>query len=200
MSGVETPAEQAPVERAEYLDYRGFLALSDVAAVGLFIAAAGTKNGAAEALGFGGASVYALGAPAIHLANQQPGRSAISLGLRLGAPLALGTLGFAVGAASCQKPSSSSYDGYDGYPEPASDEPSCAPDEAVWGGIGVVSGMLVAMLVDDIVLGKVKEKPARATTGGNGQLLGASPHFQLGLAPFIAPHADGGGVLAVGAF
>jgi hypothetical protein len=56
---------------------------SDLTAVLLF---AGALQGPGE-LGYASAATYFLGAPAVHVAHGEPGKGALSLGLRLGIPL-----------------------------------------------------------------------------------------------------------------
>lgn len=194
----QAPSPSAPstAEAPEYLDYRGYMALTDAAAVAVLIAAAAADS---PPLGYTGVGLYALGGPVFHLAHEQGGRAAGSLALRVGAPLLLGLGGFALGASSC----SSSVDGAGEYDDNAA--LGCGLGEIALGGFGVLSGMLLAVLVDDIVLGKVRLDPTStesntASTGVRAGLRHAEPRLQVGVSPFLAPHGQGGGMLLVGTF
>jgi hypothetical protein len=47
------------------------------------------------ALGWGALGTYTLGTPILHLVHENPGRAFASLGIRVGAPIALGVIGAA---------------------------------------------------------------------------------------------------------
>jgi hypothetical protein len=183
------PLQTAPVAAPKYLDYRGYLLLSDAASVVLLIAAAETNNPASEALAYSGLGTYALGAPTVHLLNDQPRRAAASLGLRVGLPLVLAAGGFGVVAAGCR----------------GSNSLGCAVSELSLGTLGFFTGVLGAVLVDDIVLGKVRlDQPSAPSTQraaappSTGRQRQAS--LRVSVSPFLAPRAQGGGMMLVGAF
>jgi hypothetical protein len=197
------PPEPEPCD--EYDDYRGFLALSDATALALVITAAAAKETASQALIVSAAGVYALGAPTVHLLNDQPVRAVASLGLRVGLPAALAGISVALSSANCDS-SPSTYDGYDGYPDPnPSPASECADRRATAGVLGAGAGMLIAIIADDAFLGKAKVKrdaaPENAGSGAaTGSTEGAHPRVRVGLAPLVVPRAQGAGLMAVGTF
>jgi hypothetical protein len=180
------------------VDYRGYLVLSDLTAIGLFAGAAVAKGGTSTALGIGGVGMYALGAPMIHSANDEGGRAALSLGLRLGLPVVFGGIGYVLGEATCHEP-----------PPPSSDDPAddtsfgCGFSGVAVGALGVFGGMLGAILVDDLALGRVK-LDRRASTSQSGASRRATSRtfaqFRWELSPFVAPRGQGGGMLLIGTF
>ena len=178
---------KTPPPSAEYLDYRGYLALSDVASVVLLVAAAKANAPGSGVLALGGVGVYALGGPTVHMLSDQPGRAAGSLALRLGLPLVLGASGFALGAAGCR--SGSSTDGAGEYDDTAG--LACGLSEYGLGALGVLTGMLTAALIDDIALGRVKLDPPSAPPARRAA---------VGVAPFMAQRGQGGGVMLLGTF
>lgn len=183
----------------KYLNYRGYLFLSDAAAITVMLAGAAAES---TPLAATGAGVYALGGPTIHLAHHQGGRAVASLALRIGAPLLLGLGGYALGASDCGSPSS---------PSDPSAEPDnswgfgCGLTEIIFTEMGVGMGMLAAILVDDIALGKVRvgrpRTPANAaSSAASATGLHPEPDYRIGVAPFIATRGQGGGMMLVGTF
>ncbi len=92
----------------------------------------------------GAVGIYLLGGPLVHLGHGHRQRAADSLGLRLGAPLAAGFLGAALG--------------YVTTPERGELENrcnDCGALRALGGGmIGVGIGMLASIVIDDFVLAR----------------------------------------------
>lgn len=168
----EPPPEQAP------LDYRWSLVLSDVAALTTIVAGAALDNDATAPLVVTGIGVYALVPGVVHLAHGQPGRAAISAGIRIGLP----AIGVGVGAtlaAGCDGPH------VDAAGETESD--LCPLGAAVFGGLIATIGAVTAAIIDDTSLGKVPPKePPRAATWG--------------VAPLVSPRRSAVGVSVVGAF
>ena len=131
-----------------YDDYRLTLVALDAAALVMVLGAAAAEN---ELLAVGGVGTYALGAPVVHLAHGQPGRSLISLTLRVGVP-ALGIAIMTTSLASCE---------------------SCAGG-AIFGGVVVLGGIVTAIIVDDAFLGNVP-KPLPQTERRSSLRIGVSP-------------------------
>jgi hypothetical protein len=122
------------------LGYRWQTALSDGAAVGLFmLGASSNSSGLADA----GLGTYLLGAPIIHLSHNRPGRAAGSLALRLGLPILGVMVGLKSHAHSC----------------PNGDICDEGPGaEAV---LGLLGGVVAASVIDTAFLAKGDEAPAR---------------------------------------
>jgi hypothetical protein len=106
-----------------------------------------------DATAFG---LYALGPPVVHLSHHHPLRALADLGIRLGAPLALGALGYVEGEAEAHCLTSQP------YPCSGSDPPG--PLYAVLGGL---VGMAAAALVDYAVLFR-EELPQAASPAPTG--------------------------------
>jgi hypothetical protein len=128
---------------AQIESYRWKIALADATCTVLMLS--GTEHG-----GSIGALGYLLVGPVIHGANDEGGRMAASLALRVGLPL-LGGFGF-VELASASR-------------HCAADDEDCGDDEgALFAGLfGVGLGMLTAMIIDTTVLARPhvvrKDKP-----------------------------------------
>jgi len=135
-------AGSARADETDTTRYYGWeILLADAAAWGLLVT---SRSDAQAALGLG---IYALAAPAIHAANDEPVHAGLSLGLRLGAPV--------VGGYLAERNSHSSED--DGIP-PA------------FGGI--ILGAIAAEVFDAAVLGWHTERHLHAgyapARGGGG--------------------------------
>jgi hypothetical protein len=129
----------------------------DAAAIGIFVATLDADSDAGNAFALGSLGLYALGSPMIHLLHGQNRAAGTSLLLRVGLPLALGGLTYAV-----------------------MDKEDCSNSAHLFCGLGEVVipvyvgmlGMGAAMLTDDFGLAYEKvETPTwgptmRATNGG----------------------------------
>ena len=167
-------AEPQPTEGSawmpppEYDDYRLTLFAVDATSVSLLVAS-GLVHVSLDltttlvVAGFGG---YFLGGPIVHLGYGQPLRALGSFGLRVGLPVAGVLL-----APPCETGSA----------------------EFICGGLYALGGALAAMLIDDIVLGKVP-RPYEAP-----EVYGESS-FSLGFLPQFEPKKKFGGLSLVGAF
>jgi hypothetical protein len=137
--------------------------LTDTAAVllGFSAAATGPVGGVASA------STYFLGAPIVHLAHGNYGAFGASLGMRTLGPVLGGFTGLGVVALAdgCR----SGGGGFCGAP-------------LVGAFVGVVGGMLAAVVVDAAVLSKEPREPKITAKSWNGK-----PTF----APSFAPSAQG---------
>jgi hypothetical protein len=133
-----TSASSPPTAEPEYLDYRLSLAASDLVGFGLLIAAIPAENGW---MALGGLGVYALGAPIIHIANEQPARGFASLGMRLLLPIPGAIVGGALGA---QGNCGGDDDGF-----------GCLGGVVGGGLLGAFVGGVSAALIDDVFFGKV---------------------------------------------
>jgi len=139
--GSTAPHPPSPTYRTD--SYRAQLFLADVAAIGLTIAAAETEPklmlaGWAGFIGF---------APIVHSLHDNGRGAAISLGLRVGIPLA----GAAAGMAAYhlgQEPCRPGDDLCDLREEDAIDEMA----------LGISAGLLAAMVIDYAVLGETRVK------------------------------------------
>lgn len=170
----ETEAPQPP---RRYLDYRLYLLASDGAALALVVGGLAMHNEASAIVALTGVGTYALAAPMVHVAHEQPMRALGSLGMRIGFPVAGAALGVGIVAAACD-PSESGW--------------GCLAAAAGLGGVGFFTGVLTAMVVDDAVLGKVplKQSPGRARRDA----------ARVGVAPFLDPKGRGAGVTVAGTF
>jgi hypothetical protein len=120
--------------------YGAPIVVTDIAALGLFfggMTAADHGSNVGTGLMLAGVSVYLLGGPIVHISRHESGKGIASLGLRLVAPLAGAFAGAIVGGV-------------------IGSQRSCGTNEtcglgglAVGGALGLVSGGLVAMVVDD---------------------------------------------------
>ena len=136
--------------------------LSDAGAIGLWSLAAvvdDAQYGSASyqsyqawstALTVSGFAVYALGAPAIHLAHGQPHKVADSLVMRVGLPLGGALVGVLAGAAACGR---------------SDDEVPCP---LITGVLGFVAGGVAAMVLDAAI---VAREPVGHPTGARFQTL-----------------------------
>jgi hypothetical protein len=141
------PVAPTPIYRPQYLDYRGYLAVADAAALGLWIGAFATEN---AGLGIGGLAIYLLGGPIIHGTNGQGSRAAASAGFRLGLPVIGLFGGLLVGGAVCDDSGESDF--------------GCLSSAVGGALVGTFVGTISAMVVDDVFLGKVelpRVQPAR---------------------------------------
>lgn len=155
----------------EYDDYRLALVGLDAAAIGMVLGAAAVQNDALIAmLAVGGVGTYAFGAPIVHLAHGQPGRSLVSLTLRVGVP-ALGIAIMTTSLDSCE---------------------TCVGG-AIFGGIVVLGGIVTAIIVDDAYLGKAP-KPVPQTERRSTSSL------RFGVTPIVEPKAKTLGLSLLGAF
>lgn len=172
------PRPTEPCDCADALDYRWQLVLSDLAAVTTVVAGAATDNDGSVPLVATGIGMYALVPAVVHLAHDQPGRAAISAGIRIGLPAIGVGLGVAL-AAGCDGPH------VDEYGETESD--LCPVGAVIFGGLVASIGALTAAIIDDSTLGKVpaEQQPPRATWG---------------VAPLVSPRRSAVGMSVVGAF
>jgi hypothetical protein len=115
--------------------------ISDGAALALLVGAGGSKNNSGALLAASGLT-YTFGGPIVHWAHGNGGRGAVSLGLRVGAPIGLGLLGFAVGSAL----DSGRSENYGGI---------------VFGALGFVIGIPTAIAIDAAVIARepVEDEP-----------------------------------------
>jgi len=173
------PPSPEPPAPEEALDYRWSLVLTDVAALATVAAGVAMDNEASMPLAVTGIGVYALGPGVVHLAHGQPGRAAISAGMRIGLPGILGGVTAGVILAGCDGPQ------VDDAGETSEDW--CPFGAAVLGGLFAIGGAVTAAVIDDAVLGKVtpKDAPRGATWG---------------VAPLVSPRRSAVGVSVVGAF
>lgn len=125
------------------VDYRWQIALTDLASIGLVFS--GTKPGPTI-----GALVYVLGGPVIHGSNDEGGRTALSLGMRLGLPLigAVGGAKLISARTSC-----------------AQDDIDCDDGALAGAFLGFSLGVLSAMILDTALLARphVVHKETRRT-------------------------------------
>jgi hypothetical protein len=143
--GADAAEASAPTEVATSW-YGWQTLLSDAGAIGLWSLAAvvdEAQYGSASwrsyqawstALTASGFAVYALGAPAIHLAHGHPDKVADSLVMRVGLPLGGALVGVLAGAAACGR---------------SDDEVPCP---LVTGVLGFVAGGVAAMVLDAVVV------------------------------------------------
>jgi hypothetical protein len=136
--------------------------LSDAAAIGLWSVAAvvdDAQYGSASyrsyqawstALAASGFAVYALGAPAIHLAHGRADQAGESLIMRVGLPFGGALVGVLVGAGACGR---------------SDDEVPCP---LITGVLGFAAGGVAAMVLDAVVLAR---EPVRHPTGSGFQTL-----------------------------
>jgi hypothetical protein len=140
--------------------------------VGASASGAGNQGGVAAAFVLSG---YLVAPPVIHFANGEIGRGFADLGIRVGAPLALGLVGFAA---------------FSGGPSPGND--GIGPG-AVGAILGAGLGMLVAVVLDASVLAY---RPV-----GDEDALRAAPrrHARVPatMTPFLAPRREGGAVFGL---
>jgi hypothetical protein len=143
-----------------------------VMVAGLFLP---STKGVVGSLGLGG---YVLAAPAIHIAHGNPGRALGSLGLRLGMPVGLGADGVYVGVALVGK-ECNGIQCFGGFVV-----------GAILGGLGFLSGMVGASVLDGAVLARerVPRSPVRTPA--------------LNVSPYVVPSQQGSsfGLNAAGAF
>jgi len=141
--------------------------LVDVGGVSALIAAGATRRDTSAALADLGVATYFLGGPIVHIAEGHAREAGLSFGLRVGAPLAGGVSGYLLGEATCAKD--------DGE----------VPCPAVTAALGMLSGMVSAILVDAAVLSDDPEPSSPET-----------PHF----APTLSFTKSGATAGLVGAF
>jgi len=154
-----------------YDDYRLTLVGLDAAAIALVLGAAAAQDDPLIGmLALSGVGTYALGAPIVHLAHGQPGRSLLSVALRVGVP-GLGIAIMTTSVDSCA---------------------SCAGG-AVFGGMVVLGGIVTAIIVDDAYLGKVP-KPVPQTERRSTSSL------RFGVTPIVGPKAKTLGLSLLGSF
>lgn len=135
-------AAVAVTTESEVVDYRWQIAIADAASIALVFSQ--SRPGATI-----GAFVYLLGGPVIHGANGEGGRTAASLALRLGMPLA----GALAGAKLASSRSSCSADDID-----------CDSGELAGGLLGFGVGVLGAMILDSALIARphvVHKEPQR---------------------------------------
>jgi hypothetical protein len=172
------PADFETTPAPRYLDYRLYLLATDAAALTFVIGGAALQNQASMPVVYTGVAAYALGAPMVHVAHEQPERALGSLGMRLGFPVLGAALGYGLTAATCDPNTSGEF--------------GCLGAAVLFIGGGFFGGVLSAMIVDDAILGKVELTQTRERAGRS------SP--RLGVAPFLAPKAKGMGITVAGAF
>jgi hypothetical protein len=158
--------QRAGAERPRTSWYGWQTAGSDVGVIGLWIAAylvdeakSGatswqTYDAAVNVLVWSGVAVYALGAPAIHLAHGNGRKALGSFGLRAGLPIAGAIAGALIGSVAC-----------------GSDDNDFISCPVVFGVLGFVGGGIAAPIVDGTVL-------ARETVTAP-----AEPRFQAAFVP-----------------
>lgn len=147
-------SERATPERPRTSWYGWQTAASDVGVIGLWIAAYlvdEAKSGSASwqsydaasnVLVWSGVAVYALGAPAIHLAHGNGRKALGSLGLRAGLPVAGAIAGMLIGAVAC-----------------GNSDSDFVPCPVVLGALGFVSGGVAAPIVDGTVVARETVTP-----------------------------------------
>jgi len=165
----QSPESSVWVPAPEYDDYRLTLFAVDATSVSLLVAGGLVQHVNLDLTttlvltGFGG---YFLGGPIVHLGYGQPLLALGSLGLRIGLPVAGVLLA-----------------------------PPCETGEAefICGGPFALGGALAAMLIDDIVLGKVPRPYEGPEVYGESS-------FSLGFLPQFEPKKKFAGLSLVGAF
>lgn len=155
----------------EYEDYRLTLFAVDATSVSLLVGGAIVYqdvdlSAMLLVAGFGG---YFLGGPIVHLGYGQPLRALGSFGLRVGLPVT------AVWMAGLVAPCET------------------GETEFICGGVFGFAGALAAMLIDDIVLGKV-------TRPYEGPDVYGESSFSMGFLPQFEPKKKFAGLSLVGAF
>ena len=156
-------AAEAPAPTEVETSWYGWQTLlSDAGAIGLWSLAAvvddaqygspswRTYQAWSTALTASGFAVYAVGAPAIHLAHGHADKAAESLVMRVGLPFGGALVGVLAGASACGR-------SYDEVPCPL-----------VLGVLGFVAGGVAAMIVDAVVLA---HEPTGPPTGPRFQTL-----------------------------
>jgi hypothetical protein len=89
----------SPVEPGDIDSYRLQTAMSDAAALAMFVIAAKSEDGDAAAdLGF---AMYVAGGPIVHLIHHHNGRAVASLALRVALPVVAGAVGAALTSGNC---------------------------------------------------------------------------------------------------
>lgn len=154
------------------------LVLSDAAAVTTIVTGVAMDNDGSGPLIATGIGMYALVPGVVHLTHDQPGRAAISAGIRVGLPAVGVGIGVAL-AAGCDGP----------HVNDAGETETdlCPVGAAVFGGLIASIGALTAVIIDDSTLGEVPaEKPPPRTTWS--------------VAPLVSPRRSALGMSVVGAF
>jgi hypothetical protein len=132
-----------PKEETHRIWYGWQTLLLDGALVGTYAGIAAAHTGDSSAYQLAPLLAMPLAGPVVHLAHDRPATAALSLGIRLGAPLALAVPAYLLTAPACDKPGSD------------------------WCGLGVLAvtlgaamvGELIAVVIDAAALGW-KEVPA----------------------------------------
>jgi hypothetical protein len=132
----EDPPAAAPAPAAT--QWYGWQTLAaDLGAVGVMNVGFWTRGDSGQgAIILTGVGVYALGGPAVHVFHDRPDTAVADLALRLGAPLALGLVGYGIGVATFQ-----------GCPEGSW---FCGRELQGFtvGALGVLAGSLTAVVLD----------------------------------------------------
>lgn len=134
--------ESRPVETPARSWYGWQTLTFDAAGVATVILGASANNGGVSLVG---ASLYALGGPAVHLGHGQYAPAAASLGMRLGLPIGGALGGALIGELTCTD-------------HGKHDEEFPCP--AAGAALGFVSGILTAIVVDAAVLAREPEAPS----------------------------------------
>ena len=147
--------QQAGAERPQSSWYGWQTAASDLGVIGLWIAAYlvdeakygsaswQTYDTASSVLAWSGLAVYALGAPAVHLAHGNGRKALGSFGLRTGLPVAGAIAGLLIGAVAC-----------------GTNDSEFVPCPVILGALGFLSGGVAAPIVDGAVVARETVTPA----------------------------------------
>jgi hypothetical protein len=168
--GGGAPDREAPTRR-EWYGWQTLI-VDGAWIVGASASGAGNQAGLAAAFVVSG---YVVAPPIVHFAHGEIGRGFADLGIRVGAPLVLGLVGFAA---------------LSGQPSPGND--GIGPG-AVGAILGSGLGMLVAVVLDASVL-------AYRTVDEEDALRSAPrrhARVPVTMTPFLAPRREGGAVLGV---
>ncbi len=144
-----------PARADEWYGYQTLAA--DGAATGLLLGAVASHREVSKGFFVLSATTYLVASPVIHAANGQGGVALGALGLRVAAPVSLGLLGLAIGAASDTR-------GNWGAP-------------LLGGVIGVGLGVITAMVIDTAALAR-KDSPV--TQGTSALTLGRELYLPFG--------------------
>jgi hypothetical protein len=94
-----TAPTASPVDHGDIDSYRLQTAMSDAAALAMFVIAAKSEDGDATAtIGLG---IYVAGGPIVHLIHHHNGRAVASLALRVALPFLAGAVGAGIASGNC---------------------------------------------------------------------------------------------------
>jgi hypothetical protein len=137
--------------------YGYYTLLPDVAALSLLFAGVATEGLELDGLHIAGLALYGVGAPLMHVSQDQPLRGLASLGLRVAAPVALFGLGYALGS-------------FDDSNSSCPEDEDCVDGGVLAGSLLFVYGIGAAMVVDSAALAwkrvpvRPKDQPSFALT------------------------------------